>query len=264
MRKLSLVIVAKNEERTIGRVLAATKDLCAEVILVDSGSTDKTVEIARQMGAQCSFQKWLGYAAQKNYALSLATSEWILSLDADEILTPELAKEISDTLNSASVESFDGFRIPRILYIGDHAITHGGFYPDAQLRLFKRGKGAFNDRLVHESIKVQGKVGLLHYPMLHYAYPDLSAYADAMNGYALLSAEEFCAKGHPNWKSSRLNELVHPWWTFCYRFFFRAGFLDGAIGFKANASYKEYVRKKIAYLREHAKDKPTCRHAKEK
>jgi glycosyltransferase involved in cell wall biosynthesis len=253
MQDLSLVIVAQDEERTIGRVLQAAQELWREVILVDSGSSDRTVEIAQQMGAQCHYQEWLGYSAQKNYALSLATSKWILSLDADEILSPELVSEIVKTLARSDVESFDGFRIPRIFLIGEHAIMHGGFYPDAQLRLFKRGKGAFNERIVHEAVKVAGKVGSLKNDMLHYAYPDLAAYSKAMNKYALLSAEEFASKGYSSWKTSRLNEWLHPWWTFAYRFVVRAGFLDGTIGLKANWIYSDYVRKKIVYLRQHSK-----------
>jgi hypothetical protein len=176
-----------------------------------------------------------------------------LSLDADEILTPELASEIAETLARPDLDSIDGFRIPRILFIGEHAITHGGFYPDAQLRLFKRGKGTFNERKVHEAVNVAGKVGLLKSAMLHHAYPDFASYAEAMNKYALLSAEEFASKGHSEWKVSHLNEWLHPWWTFSYRFILRAGFLDGAIGLRANWIYRDYVRKKIIYLREHAK-----------
>ena len=252
MQDLSLVIVAKDEERTIRQVLEAARPLCRELIVVDSGSSDRTVEIAREMGAQCYHQEWLGYAAQKNFAISLAKCEWILSLDADEILTRELVSELSETLARKDLASFEGFRLPRILFIGEHALTHGGFFPDAQLRLFRRGKGAFNERRVHEAVKLTGKVGALKNPMLHRAYPDLSAYSKALDNYALLSAEEFDARGYSVWKTSRLNESLHPWWTFAYRFIGRAGFLDGKIGLQANWIYKDYVRKKIVYLRQRA------------
>jgi glycosyltransferase involved in cell wall biosynthesis len=253
MQDLSLVIVAQDEERTIRQVLEGARPICSEIILVDSGSSDRTVEIAKELGATCHHQKWLGYAAQKNLALSLAKSEWILSLDADEILTPELALEITQTLARPDLDSFEGFRIPRILFIGEHAIKHGGFYPDAQLRLFRRGKGTFNERMVHEAVKVNGKVGLLKSDMLHRAYPDLAAYAEAMNKYALLSAEEFAAKGYSGWRTSLLNEWLHPGWTFAYRMIARGGFLDGKIGLQANWIYQDYVRKKIVYLRQRTK-----------
>jgi len=253
MQDLSLVIVAENEERTIRQVLEAARPICAEMILVDSGSSDRTVEIAKELGAICHHQKWLGFAAQKNLAISLAKSAWILSLDADEILTPELSAEISQTLARQDLESFEGFRMPRILFVGNDAIRHGGFYPDAQLRLFRRGKGSFNERMVHEAVKVNGKVGLLKSDMLHRAYPDLAAYAEAMDKYARLSAKEFAAKGYSGWRTSLLNEWLHPWWTFAYRMIARGGFLDGKIGLRANWIYKDYVRKKIVYLRQRAK-----------
>ena len=137
MLDLSVVIIACNEERIIAKTLEAVFSFAGEIILVDSGSTDRTVEIARQFKAQCHHQQWLGYAGQKNYALSLATKKWILSLDADEIVTEALAKEITALLAS-SVQPFTGYRIPRLLYIGNKPLKHGGFYPDAQLRLFPK------------------------------------------------------------------------------------------------------------------------------
>jgi glycosyltransferase involved in cell wall biosynthesis len=250
MQEISVVIISKDEERTIGRVLDSVRSIASEIVLVDSGSKDRTVEIAGSFGARTYHQDWLGYAAQKNYALALASKNWILSLDADEVVSPELAVEIKDVLARSDAASFDGFRLPRILYIGDHAIAHGGFYPDAQLRLFQRGKGEFHPRKVHEAVKVKGRVGSCKNPLIHYAYPDFTAYAAQMNKYALLSAEEFAENGYSAWKTSRLNEWLHPAWTFFYRFFCRAGFLDGAYGLKANWIYRDYVRKKIVYLRE--------------
>lgn len=332
MQDLSVVIVAQDEERTIKAVLNAVKEIASEIILVDSGSSDKTVEISRACGAVCHYRKWHGYADQKNFAISLAKSSWILSLDADEVLTEPLVAEIRDLLSSPLCDQFSGFTMPRILYIGDTPLGHGGFYPDAQLRLFKQGQGQFNDRIVHEAIKVKGKVGKLKNPMRHYAYPDLAAFAQAMDKYARLSAQEFskgffnvhagfanqgrawraptedvdraiigtmpddpnsgrmqCAPtgvpepsivgimpDDPNrvnaqcaptgvvnpavirtktpaavlWRKSVINEWLHPCWTFFHRYIIRAGFLDGVLGLKANLIYCDYVRKKIAYLRD--------------
>ena len=160
MPTLSVVIVAQDEERTIGRVFGAVKELCDEIVLVDSGSKDGTIDIATEHGAKVIHQAWLGYAAQKNFAIEQASSDWILSLDADEIVTPELVAEIRKVLATADGDGFLGFRIPRVLYIGNAPVRHGGFFPDAQLRLFKKGC-KFNDRLVHEAVRVQGKVGML-------------------------------------------------------------------------------------------------------
>jgi glycosyltransferase involved in cell wall biosynthesis len=246
---LSVVIVAQDEERTIGQVLDAVKPIASEIILVDSGSQDKTLEIAKSRGAVCYHQQWQGYAKQKNFAISLASDDWILSLDADEVLSDALANEIETVLSDSS-DQYEGYLIPRFLYIGNTALCHGGFYPDAQLRLFKRGKGQFKPRMVHESVFVDGRVGRLHEAMRHYAYPDFTAYEAAMDKYARLSAQEFAQRGEIGWRASRLNELVHPWWTFVYKFVFRGGFLDGEMGLKANWIYRDYVRKKISYLRE--------------
>lgn len=249
MPSISVVIIAKNEERTIGSVLAAVKPLAMECIVVDSGSTDRTVDIAREQGARVLHQDWLGYAAQKNYALSLASGDWLLSLDADEVATPDLVSEIRATIGGPRADEFDGFRIPRILYIGDHAIGHGGFYPDTQLRLFRRGRGRFNDRLVHEAVSVDGKVGRLMHPLRHFAYRSVEEFAQAMENYAQLSAQEALKSGFKPWRVSPLNEAFHPWWTFFHRYFLRVGFLDGALGLRLNLIYSQYVRAKIRYLR---------------
>jgi len=247
---LSLVIVAQNEERTIEQVLASAQGIVDEIVLVDSGSTDRTKEIARTCSARVVEQPWLGYSAQKNLAIDLAKGDWILSLDADEVLTPELASEIKATLARADINGCAGYTIGRILYIGDTAVTHGGFYPDAQLRLFRAGLGRFNDRLVHEAIRVDGTVGKLQAPMRHYAYATVADFAAAMEKYARLSAQEYAGKDSNHWRYHIVNELVHPVWTLFYRYVLRQGFLDGSLGWRLNCIYSDYVRRKIRYLRE--------------
>lgn len=247
---LSVVIVAQDEERTIGRVIEAVKPIADEIVLVDSGSSDKTIEIATELGAVCHHQDWLGYARQKNHAIGLAKSDWILSLDADEILTPDLVAEIEELMGNGRTEEFDGYLIPRVLYIGDQPIKHGGFYPDAQLRLIRKGKGQFNDRMVHEAIKVAGPVKMLRNSMLHYAYRNVSEFSQAMEKYARLSAKEFASREKFGWRCHPLNELMHPVWTFLYRYLVRGGILDGALGLQLANIYSDYVRKKIRYLRE--------------
>lgn len=247
---LSVVIVAQDEERTIGRVIEAVKPIADEIVLVDSGSTDKTIEIAQGLGAHVQHQDWLGYAGQKNFAIDLAKNDWILSLDADEILTPELVAEIKQILSDPAATEYDGYKLPRVLYIGDTPVKHGGFYPDAQLRLIQRGKGRFNDRMVHEAIKVSGPVKMLNNCMLHYAYKDVAGFSAAMEKYAQLSAKEFAKRKKFGWKTHPVNEILHPAWTFLYRYFARGGLLDGALGLKLANIYSDYVRKKIRYLRE--------------
>ena len=252
---LSVVIIAKDEERTIGRVLEAVKPIADEMILVDSGSQDRTKEIALELGAQCHHQDWLGYAKQKNHALSLAKGDWVLSLDADEVLSVELVQEIKELLLREDATKFDGYKIPRALYIGDTRVAHGGFYPDAQLRLIQSGKGKFNDRMVHEAIKMDGPVADLKNEMRHYAYKTVDEFSEAMDKYARLSAQEFAKRSKFGWRASPLNQLLHPLWTFVYRFVFRKGFLDGLLGLRLATIYSDYIRKKIVYLRE-IKDAP--------
>lgn len=249
MSSISLVVVAHNEERTIGDVLAAAGPLVDDIVLVDSGSTDRTIEIARGFNARVVHQDWLGYAAQKNYALSLASNDWVLSLDADEVLTPEVVAEIEELKRSDRLNEHAGYKIPRILLIGGNAITHGGFYPDAQLRLFRKSKGKFNERLVHERVFVEGRVRQLKHAIKHYAYKDVDGFSRAMEKYARLSAQHYQASGYTRWQTSALNECIHPLWTFFYRFIIRAGFLDGPLGLKLNLIYSDYVRRKIRYLR---------------
>jgi len=261
MASISVVIVAQDEERTLGDVLNAARPLAQEIVLVDSGSTDGTLEIARSFKARIFHQQWLGYSAQKNFAIDLAAGDWILSLDADEILTPELVAEIEARLASKDLAGVEGFLIPRVLYIGETAVRHGGFYPDAQLRLFRRGKGRFRDRLVHEAVILDGKALPLKNAMHHRAYKDVEGFRQAMEKYARLSAREAVRSGFSRWQISNLNELLHPVWTFIYRYVFRAGFLDGVLGLKLNTIYSDYVRKKIRYLREADRERQQSRGA---
>lgn len=250
MQSLSAVIIAQDEERTIGRVLSAVKDLTAEIILVDSGSSDRTVEIAAEYGARVIKQEWLGYSAQKNFALEKASCDWILSLDADEIITPELADEIRAVLSGKLCTEYEGFKIARLMHVGAKALFHGGFYPDAQLRLFRRGMGSFNDRLVHESVVLRGRSGNLRNHMLHLSYRDLEHFKIAHDKYAKLASQEALRSGFKPGRESTLNLYLHPVWTFFYRYLLRFGFLDGFLGLQMNLAYSNYVRKKILYLRE--------------
>lgn len=247
---LSLVVIVLNEERHISKVLSAAAPLVDEIIFVDSGSTDQTIPIAQSFNATVIHQDWLGYGKQKNFAIGQASCDWILSLDGDEIMTPELTMEIKSIFAGAELDEVDGFTIPRILYVGNAPVMHGGFYPDRHLRLFRRGKGKFNDRLVHESVSVDGKVRQLKHPLKNMAYDDVDQFAASMDTYAKLSALQKMRNGFNWWSVSPINELVHPWWTFLYRYVGRLGFLDGLLGLKLQLYYSDYVRKKTTYLRE--------------
>jgi len=247
---LSVTIVAQNEERTIAQVLQSVVDLADEIVFLDSGSTDRTPDIAKTFGVRFVHQSWLGYSEQKNKALDLASGEWILSLDADEVLTPALQAEIRTLLQHGIPDDIAGFKIPRVLFIGDSPVRGGGFYPDAQLRLIRRGKGRFAPRIVHESIKVDGRVAQLKNDMLHYAYKDVQQFAATMDHYARLSAQHYFEHENTAWRASSLNELLSPPWTFFYRQTVRGGIFHGALCRRLNVIYAGYVRKKIRYLRE--------------
>jgi glycosyltransferase involved in cell wall biosynthesis len=247
---LSVTIVARGEERTIAKVLAAVQSIADEIVFLDSGSTDRTPEIAKSFGVHFYQQEWLGYAEQKNKAIDLAAGEWILSLDGDEVLTPALVEEIRQLMRHGPPTQIAGYKIPRVLYIGGRPVRGGGFYPDAQLRLIRKGQGRFQPRVVHESIKVEGKVRHLKHDMLHYAYTDVAQFAETMDHYARLSAQHYFETGYSWWSASELADIFKPCWTFFYRQIVRGGIFLGALCWKLNVIYAGYVRKKVRYLRE--------------
>ncbi len=253
---LSVTIIARDEERTIAKVLAAVQDIADEVVFLDSGSSDRTPDIAKSYGVRFYHQEWLGYAEQKNKAIDLATGEWVLSLDADEVLTPALVSEIRELMWGGVPEDIAGFRIPRVLFIGDSPVRGGGFYPDAQLRLIRKAKGRFQPRLIHESITVDGSVRQLQHDMLHYAYSDVAQFAGTMDHYAKLSAQHYFETGYSWWSASRLAEILKPAWTFFYRQVVRGGIFLGPLCWKLNLIYAGYVRKKVKYLRVLLSEKP--------
>ncbi len=270
---LSVVIITYNEEANIGRTLASVQSLIAngrgEIIVVDSGSTDHTVEIAKSYGARVSVEEWKGFAAQKNSAIEKATGYWILSLDADEELEPDLIDELAShkdvnavnraegsrnwclTLEQAGTSNLDkikglpiGYWISRKNHFLGRRIKHGGFWPDPKLRLFRRDAGRFEDRAVHEDVRVNGPTGQLHSALVHHSYPTLSDYLDHMNRYSSLGAEMIAAKGTVRF--STFNIIARPLATFLYNYIFRLGFLDGREGLLLHLYHAVYVAWKYA------------------
>src|SRR5579884_158778 len=262
---LSVVIITYNEEANIGRTLASVQPLVAdgqgEIIIVDSGSTDRTVEIAKSYGAKVFVEEWKGYAAQKNSAIDKARGEWILSLDADESVDDELLAEIKGrprdpspinccvTLQDAPSASkamglTSGFRINRKNYFLGRWIKHGGFWPDPKIRLFRCDAARFEDRLVHEDVKLQGVVDHVSGALVHHSYPTLSDYIEHMNRYSSLGAEMVVGKGPRGF--SVINIVLRPLATFIYNYFFRLGFLDGREGLLLHVYHAVYVSWKYA------------------
>jgi len=284
----SVVIITFNEETNIGRTLASVQPLVAdgkgEIIIVDSGSTDRTIEIAKSFGARVFVEEWKGFAAQKNSAIDKATGGWILSLDADEELERDLALEIvalfpstrpnhTELLERARQSrylatrksfqeleklakkkgmsedgvfaAFTGFWIPRKNEFLGRWIRHGGFWPDPKLRLFKKGMARFEERLVHEDAKlIDGISGQLKGALLHHSYPTISDYIEHMNRYSSLGAEMVVAKGPV--KFTVINITLRPLATFIYNYFFRLGFLDGREGLLLHMNHAVYVAWKYA------------------
>jgi glycosyltransferase involved in cell wall biosynthesis len=238
-------MICRDEARTIGRALAAAAEVADEIVVVDSGSADGTVEIARRYTPHVHHQPWLGYAAQKNLAIERTTGEWVLSLDADEIVEPDLAREVRAIVDRPGGPV--GYRIPRRLIFLGRAIRHGGWWPDLVLRLFRRGAGRFEPRLVHEALRVEGPVGRTRGALRHESHPSLEAYLDAMNRYSSLAAAEMTGRGGPSaaWLSGPAL-LGRPLATFLYRYVLLAGFLDGRPGLILNLMHAGYVLAKYA------------------
>lgn len=234
---LSVVIVTLNEEANLSRTLASVA-WADEIVVVDSGSTDNTRQIAESFRAKLYVEPWKGFAAQKNSALAKATGDWLLSLDADEEVEPALAGEIREAL--AANPSVKGFWIPRKNFFLGRWMRHGGFYPDPKLRVFRRGAGRFENRLVHEDAHVAGTTAKLQHHLLHHAYPTLDDYLEHMNRYSSLGALMLVAeKSRVGW--SFVNIVIRPLLTFCYNYFLRLGFLDGREGFLLHLNHARYV-----------------------
>jgi glycosyltransferase involved in cell wall biosynthesis len=264
---LSVVIITFNEEANIARTLESVKPLVAdgkgEIIIVDSGSTDRTVEIAKSFGAKVFVEEWKGYAAQKNSAIDKATGDWILSLDADEEVERDLVSLIAfatspkpphskqELLSAMGVVTshadVEGYWIQRRnLFLG-RWLRHGGFWPDPKLRLFRKNSGRFENRAVHEDVALDGKTAQLKgalTALIHHSYPTLSDYIEHMNRYSSLGAEMVAAKGKVHF--SVIDIVLRPLFTFIYNYFFRFGFLDGREGLLLHLYHAAYVSWKYA------------------
>jgi glycosyltransferase involved in cell wall biosynthesis len=277
--QLSVVIITYNEEANIGRTLASVQPLVAdgkgEIIVVDSGSTDRTVEVAKAYGAKVFVEEWKGYAPQKNSAIDKAAGDWILSLDADEEVDSELNEELTgargDNLprtagewclimqQSGDLQDLKGapvaFLVRRKNYFLGRWIRRGGFWPDSKLRLFRRATGRFEDRAVHEDVRVQGPTKLIPQgALIHHSYPTLSDYIEHMNRYSSLGAEMVVAKGKVRF--SFIHIVLRPLSTFVYNYFFRLGFLDGCEGLLLHLYHAVYVSWKYAKAWELSRKEP--------
>ncbi|MGH8616136.1 MAG: glycosyltransferase family 2 protein [Burkholderiales bacterium] len=238
---LSVIVIAKNEAAVIRRCLDSVA-WADERIVLDSGSADGTPDLARGCGARVeTTADWPGYGPQKNRALAFATGDWVLSLDADEWVTPELRAEIERAMRA---ESSPAWRMPRSSSYCGRFMRHSGWWPDHVTRLFRRGAARFSDDLVHERLVVDGATGMLAAPLMHEAIRDLADARHKMDSYSTASAEMLYQRGV---RASTAKAVLHGAWTFLRTYVLRAGFLDGREGLwlavtNAGGTYHRYAK----------------------
>ena len=243
MPTLSVILITRNEEANLADCLASLEGIAQQIVVVDTNSSDRTLDIAKSYGAVIAQpQDWPGFGPQKNRALDLATGEWVLSLDADERLTPALKSEIVTAIHHSA--HVDCFAIPRLSWYCGRFIRHSGWNPDYVDRLFQRGSARFSDDLVHERLLHSGQVAKLENPMLHYSFMNYSQVLQKIDRYSTASAEQAFAKGKT---STPLKAVLHGVWSFFRTYFLQAGFLDGPQGFtlamsNAQGTYYRYIK----------------------
>jgi len=246
MPSLSVIIITKNEAANIRACLESVA-WADEIVVVDSGSADNTVNICKAMGARVYVHPdWLGFGPQKNRALSYATKEWVFSIDADERVTPELHAELIQAMNE---EHAQGFYLPRLSQFCGRFIRHSGWYPDYVLRLFKRDAGRFSDNLVHESVLLTGRTAKLKSPLSHYSYLTIDDVERKVEHYSTAAAQQMFQSGkQSNWPDAALR----AGWAFVRTYVLRLGVLDGSAGLNiarmnARTTYLKY--RKLEVLR---------------
>lgn len=226
MNEFSVAIITKNSEKSIKKCVSSAL-FADEVVVVDSGSEDNTVQICKNLGCKVLQKQWLGFGKQKQFAVDSCKNKWIFVLDSDEVITKELKDEILNTLKEPL---FNGYKIARLNWFFGKPIYHGGLYPDYTIRLFKKDFGQFSDDEVHEKVLIKGDVGALKNYMIHYAYNNIEEFISKQNRYSSLNA-----------KQNRLKAIINPYWTFFKIFVIKKGFLDGWRGFIIAKLYSEYT-----------------------
>jgi glycosyltransferase involved in cell wall biosynthesis len=248
--RISAIVITRNEGHNIGPCLDSLA-FCDERIVVDCGSEDDTVERARKHGAQVEHHAFEGFGAQKNFALSLATGEWVLSVDADERVSAALAAELLTALAQGAA---DGYEMPRLSSFLGRVMRHSGWYPDYVLRLFRRGRARFSDDIVHERVVCDGRVLRLKEPLLHYPVDRIEDALARVDRYSSAGAEKMVASGR---RVTFASGFLHGLWTFLRTYFLRAGFLDGREGLllaitNAEGAYYRYMKAWLLARRDRA------------
>lgn len=243
MTKITATIITLNEEANIGACLESLRWV-DEIIVSDSNSSDATVEICKAYGARVFTDEWLGFGAQKNLCQSRASHEWILNIDADERIAPGLDEEIREVLREGKAV---GYYVPRKNYFGDKWIRRCGWYPDYNLRLYKKETGRFSERAVHEAVEVSGPTARLTNPLIHKTYKDVRDYLTRMERYSSLAVDEMIKEGR---RPRPGDVLLRPLFTFIKMYFLRLGLLEGLTGLQLSGLYACYTYKKYTKLRQ--------------
>lgn len=238
---LSVAIITKNEEENIRQCLQSVA-FAVQIVVVDSGSTDATLRIASEFNCETYSEVWRGFGLQKQSAIEKCREPWILVLDADEWVTPELKQEIIKVMDNPG--EYVAFEMPRLSSYCGQYIRHSGWWPDYVTRLCKRGMARFSDRLVHEKMITDGSVGRLSNCLMHKSYKDLDHVLSKSNRYSTDGAAVFLKEGKT---SSLLKAILHGFWSFFQTYIVRAGFLDGRMGFvlavsNGEATYYKYLK----------------------
>ena len=240
---ISACIITYNEEKNIRRCLESVQ-WADEIIVVDSLSTDRTVEICREFTDKIVQKTWPGYIGQKNFAIDCASNEWVLCIDADEMVSSELRQEILGEFQKAD-ETVDGYFCPRRTFYLGKWIKHGGWYPDYKLRLFKRSKGRWGGADPHDKVVLSGKAKYLKSDLYHFTYRNLSHQLKTIDNFSTISAEIFSRQGK---RFNLINLLIRPPIKFITTYIFKKGFLDGLPGLIISVSSSFYVFLKYAKL----------------
>lgn len=224
MIPLSVIVITKNEGHNISACLDSVS-WCSDIVVVDAESKDNTVELARQHTSKVFIERWLGFAAAKQFALQHTDNEWVLWLDADERVTPELSQEIQSLVATQPTQA--AFSVARRAYFLGKWIRHSGWYPGYVPRLFHKDRASFNSASVHEGLEINGSTGVLKNDLLHFTDPNIYHYFTKLNRYTSLSAGDLWEKGK---RGTLADLIIRPFWQFVRMYVFRRGFLDGIPG----------------------------------
>ncbi len=246
---LSISVITRNEAANLDRCLASVTGLAVEIVVLDSGSTDATAEIAARHGVRWHHQAWLGYRDQKQAALQLCTQPWVLSLDADEEVSPAMRQDIQ-TFFATDADSHDGAEFPRKVWFLGRWITHGDWYPDRKLRLVRRDRAKWAGSIEHDKLEVPGPVKICHGDLHHFSFPTMARYVEKIN----IFADEYLKRQLAAGKRWSLTEtLFRPAWRFVRAYVLRRGFLDGFPGLWIawSTAYQTFVRYSRLYEHQH-------------